>query len=50
MNNIIYGFLLTTIAGFSTMIGTILVFTKKNEKTQKKPLIFVGKGYIIKTH
>ncbi len=30
--NTLYGFLLTTIAGFSTMLGTLLVFHKKNEK------------------
>ena len=42
MNNIIYGFLLTTIAGFSTMIGTILVFTKKNEKILISSLAFAA--------
>lgn len=42
MNNIIYGFLLTTIAGFSTMIGTILVFTRKNEKILISSLAFAA--------
>ena len=34
LNNTLYSFLLTTIAGFSTLIGSILIFfdKKKSEK------------------
>ena len=32
MNKIIFSFILTTLAGLSTMIGTIFIFIKKNEK------------------
>ena len=38
----LYGFLLTTIAGFSTMIGTLLVFYKKNEKILISSLAFAA--------
>ena len=43
MNNILYGFILTTFAGLSTMLGTILVFFKsKNEKIIIKSLSFAA--------
>ena len=32
MNHILYAFLLTTIAGFSTLIGTIVIFISKKKK------------------
>lgn len=38
----LYGFLLTTIAGFSTMIGVLLIFSKKNEKILISSLAFAS--------
>ena len=43
MNNIAYSFILTIIAGFSTMIGTIFIFFKrKNDKLVLKSLSFAA--------
>jgi len=43
MNNIIYSFILTFIAGFSTMLGTIFIFLKeKNDKIVLKSLSFAA--------
>ncbi|MCM1370504.1 MAG: ZIP family metal transporter [Clostridium sp.] len=42
MNNILLGFILTTIAGFSTMIGTLLIFFKKNKKIIISSLAFAS--------
>lgn len=40
--NILYGFILTSIAGLSTMIGTLFIFYKKNEKILISSLAFAA--------
>ncbi len=40
--NVFYSFILTIIAGLSTMIGSIFVFTKPNEKIINKALSFAS--------
>lgn len=40
--NTLYGFLLTTIAGLSTMLGTLIIFRKKSEKLLISSLAFAS--------
>lgn len=42
MNNILYGFILTIMAGLSTMIGTFLVFIKNNKNILLSSLSFAA--------
>ena len=47
MNEVIFPFLLTIIAGFSTMIGTIFIFTKMNINKLTKYFLAFAAGVMI---